>query len=160
MDPISPIAGAVTPAVMVSACGLLALGLDNQANRLSARLRELAAEHRAQPSTSRRRDVVRRQIELFGYRHALIVRALVLDYLGLFAFVLTSLLTLVSGTTPVPPRAPIMSFAAGVLMLLGLCVMVVSSLLRSREALALETDTLDEAPPPERPPRSSPNRPS
>jgi hypothetical protein len=157
-DTLANISSAVTPAVMVSACGLLALGLDNQANRLSGRLRELATAHRGLSTSSRhRRDVLRRQIELFAHRHDLIVRALLLDYLALFAFVTTSFLALVSGTTPVPAQAPVMSFAAGVLMLLGLCAMVLLSLVRSREALALETDTLEGAEP-ERPTRGTPSR--
>src|SRR3989337_1419441 len=54
-DAIQRIAAAVTPAVMVSACALIALGLDNQVSRMAMRLRELAREHRALPAGHPRR---------------------------------------------------------------------------------------------------------
>ena len=41
MNPIQQIAAAVTPAVMVSACGLIALGLINLSQVLSGRLGEI-----------------------------------------------------------------------------------------------------------------------
>src|SRR5260221_13878797 len=88
-EAIQRIAGAVTPAVMVSACGLLALGLDNQAARMSGRLRDLVKEFRACEDDVRT-DLLRREVRVLSKRHGLYVGALLSNYAALLAFVLTS----------------------------------------------------------------------
>jgi hypothetical protein len=147
VDALQRIASAVTPAVMVSACGLLALGLDNQANRLSLRLRELARELRGLGVATRRRELVRRQVELFSRRHAFLVRALVLDYVALLAFITTSLFVLLAGSVGVPDELPVVSFALGVLLLSAMAIFVVLAHLKSRHALELEQDEMYETAP-------------
>lgn len=137
-DALERIATAVTPAVMVSACGLVALGLDNQVSRMSLRLRELAREHRDLPADSARRRLLRAQVAAFDARHALLTRALQLDYGALLAFVVTSLLELATGLVPVPSAVPVVTFAAGVVMLAGMAIGVMRSMSRARAALVLE----------------------
>ncbi|WP_242395597.1 DUF2721 domain-containing protein [Anaeromyxobacter oryzisoli] len=138
MNAIQQIGAAVTPAVMVSACGLIALGLDNQAARMSARLRELAREWRELPADTARRALVRSQIEVLDRRHGLYSRALLLNYGALFAFVVTSLAWLAQGLWSVPPGFPLATFAFGVAMLAAMAVLVIASVNLSRTALQAE----------------------
>ncbi len=137
-DPLQRIAAAVTPAVMVSACGLIALGLDNQVSRMSMRLRELAREHRERAESPARRATLQRQIAAFDGRHRTLTRALQLNYGALLAFVLTSFLELATGYVPVPAAVPLLAFAAGVVMLAAMALLVMSSMSRARSALTLE----------------------
>ena len=137
-DALQRIASAVTPAVMVSACGLLALGLDNQAARMANRLRDMAREFRELEPTSRHRLAVAEQIRVLGRRHQLYLRALLLNYGALLAFVLTSLLYLASSAFKLPPAAPVLAFTAGVAMLSLMALYVLASLRLARSAISLE----------------------
>ncbi len=137
-DSVQRIAAAVTPAVMVSACGLIALGLDNQAARVSARLREMTREYREPKGSSIRREDLRVQVEVLGRRHALYVRALLLNYGALLLFVLTSLLSLAQTPLHLPGAVPVIIFTVGVLMLGAMSLFVLASLRLSRAALHLE----------------------
>src|SRR5512137_2872614 len=96
------IASAVTPAVMVSACGLIALGLINHSQALSGRLRELTREHRATPTTEGRRPVIRAQVAILARRHQTVTWALFLVYGAILAFSFTSLLFLAHGAVTIP----------------------------------------------------------
>ena len=116
------IAAAVTPAVMVSACGLVALGLDNQIARMSGRLRELAREFRDDESPPRR-AVVARQVGVLELRHRLYSRAILLNYGALFSFVLTSLLWLGQAFLPISTVVPVVTFGVGVLLLAGMAIL-------------------------------------
>jgi hypothetical protein len=141
-DALQRIAVAVTPAVMVSACGLVALGLDNQVARMSARLRELAREHRDLPERHARRGLLRDQVAAFDARHRILTRALQLDYGALLAFVATSFLELATGFLPIRPALPLAAFAAGVVMLAGMALQVMRSMSLARSALVLEAHEL------------------
>lgn len=138
MTPLQQIAAAVTPAVMVSACGLIALGLDNQTARMANRLRDLAREWRELSGASARRVVLARQVEVLDRRHGLYSRALLLNYGALFAFVVTSLLWLAQGWLPLPSALPVLVFAAGVVMLGAMAVLVIASIQQARSTLRLE----------------------
>lgn len=137
-DSLQRIAAAVTPAVMVSACGLIALGLDNQASRMSLRLRELAAEYRRDEGESGRRPLLREQVAILGRRHGIVARALLLDYAALLAFVTTSLLSLAQGLLPIPPEVPFLAFLFGVAMLGTMAVLAIASVYLAGAALRLE----------------------
>ncbi|BDG08068.1 DUF2721 domain-containing protein [Anaeromyxobacter paludicola] len=136
-DALQRIAAAVTPAVMVSACGLIALGLDNQASRMAMRLRELAGEHRREEGADRRPHL-REQVAILGRRHRLIARALLLDYAALLAFVATSLLSLAQGLVPIPAEVPFLTFLAGVLGLGAMAVFAILAVNLAGAALRLE----------------------
>ncbi len=146
------IAAAVTPAVMVSACGLVALGLDNQVSRMSGRLRELAREHREGSLTAARRALVEAQVRVLDRRHALYSRALLLVYGALFAFVVTTLLWLGDAFLAVPPAFPMLLFGLGVLMLAAMAVLVVAAITLARATVRAEADEVlprpGAAPPP------------
>lgn len=138
MDPLQNVAAAVTPAVMVSACGLVALGLDNQISRMATRLRDLAREHRLPGATPKRRAAVAAQVAVLDRRHALYYRALILNYAALFAFVVTSALWLGAGPLGIPPELPASVFAAGVVLLAGMAVLVIASIHHARATIQAE----------------------
>ncbi|BDG06191.1 DUF2721 domain-containing protein [Anaeromyxobacter oryzae] len=138
MNALQQIGAAVTPAVMVSACGLVALGLDNQTARMAMRLRELAREWRELPAASPRRATVRRQIAVLDRRHGLYSRALLLNYGALFAFVVTSLLWLGQAYWAVPSEIPLATFGLGVAMLAAMSVLVIASVTLARNTIQSE----------------------
>jgi len=144
-DAIQRIAAAVTPAVMVSACALIALGLDNQVSRMAMRLRELAREHRALPAGHPRRALLHSEVIAFDSRHQILTRALQLDYGALLAFIFTSLVELASGLLPVARGLAILPFGAGVVLLCGMSVYVMRSLHQARVALLLECREMEGA---------------
>jgi hypothetical protein len=140
-EAIQRIAGAVTPAVMVSACGLLALGLDNQAARMSGRVRDLVKELRACDDAVRA-DVLRRETRVLSRRHGLYVGALLSDYAALLAFVLTSATALEIGGTSWGRLVVVGTFGLGVLLLGITAVCALLSLRMSRHAIVLEEESV------------------
>jgi hypothetical protein len=139
-DVLSRIASAVTPAVMVSACGLIALGLINLAQVLAGRLRETAREFRSPAVSARRRDNLRAQVAILGRRHRTVTRALFLDYGAILAFALTSLFFLGHGLFPVPRAVEAGSFLLGVLLLCGAAVFAILAVHLDGGALRLEQE--------------------
>ncbi len=137
MDALQQIAAAVTPAVMVSACGLVALGLDNQAARMANRLRDLVREFRGDGAPQRRK-LLAEQVRVLDLRHRLYSRALLLDYGALFAFVITSLLSLGQASLSIPAVVPVIAFAVGVVLLAGMAVYVIGSVTLSRRTVRAE----------------------
>lgn len=142
------IASAVTPAVMVSACGLIALGLINLSQALSGRLRELSREHRAGTTTDARRAVLRRQVAILGQRHQTVTWALFLDYGAILAFTLTSLLFLGQGLVAFPTTVAAISFILGVVLLCGAAGFAIAAVHLDGGALRLERLDVLEGPPP------------
>jgi hypothetical protein len=132
------IGAAVTPAVLVSACGILAAGLDGQMARLSGRIRELVREWRELPEGAARRELLKAEVSILDRRHLLLARALSLSYGALFAFVLTSLLYLTQRRFEMPDVLPVLAFAVAVLMLGGIAVFALASLRLGRDAIGLE----------------------
>jgi hypothetical protein len=135
---LQQIAAAVTPAVMVSACGLVALGLDNQISRMSLRVRELVREHRAEGVGAARRAVLAEQVAILDRRHGLYSRALLLDYAALLAFVVTSLAWLAQPLLRIPSEIPVVVFAAGVAMLAAMAVFVIAAIRLARHTIESE----------------------
>ena len=140
INPLQLVASAVTPAVMVSACGLIALGLDNQISRMATRLRELVREHRAPESSAERRATLAEQVAVLNRRHALYYRAIVLNYAAVFAFVLTSALWLGQEQFSLPPELPELVFAMGVVLLAGTALFVIASIHHARATIQAEAD--------------------
>ncbi len=138
MNAIQQIGAAVTPAVMVSACGLIALGLDNQISRMANRLRELAREHRSADATPSRRSAIASQVAILDRRHELYYRALILNYASLLAFVLTSVLWLAQAAVPIPTELPVLVFAIGVLLLAWMAVLVIAAIHQARLTIQAE----------------------
>jgi len=141
------IGAAVTPAVMVSGCGILATGLDNQVARMTTRVRDMVREWRTLPEGHARRALLREEIVILDRRHALLAKALMLDYAALLSFMVTSLLYLVQRRFGVPEVAPVVAFSLGVVLLGGIAVYALASLRLSRRAIRLEIRELFEEPP-------------
>jgi hypothetical protein len=137
MNTLPQIAAAVTPAVMVSACGLVALGLDNQTARMANRLRELVREFRADDAPSRR-SLLAHQVRVLDRRHALYSRALLMNYGALFAFVLTSLIWLGEAFLAIPSEIPVITFAVGVVLLAAMALLVIRSIMLARKTVKAE----------------------
>ena len=135
---IRVIGAAVTPAVMVSACGILATGLDNQIGRMTTRMREMLREWRTLPEGSPRREVLRAEVAVLDRRHLLLARAMGLAYGALISFVMTSLLYLTQRRLNVPEVLPVVAFSLGVVLLGGIAVFALASLRLGRDAIALE----------------------
>jgi hypothetical protein len=83
----------VTPAVMISACGLLLLSISNKLGRIVDRTRELNSEDRglADDIEAVRRLSIRNQIDILLRRALLLRNACGLLYLAVAVFALTSL---------------------------------------------------------------------
>ncbi|WP_163989638.1 DUF2721 domain-containing protein [Pyxidicoccus caerfyrddinensis] len=140
---------AVTPAVMVSACGTLVSGLDNQISRMSSLVRDLAREWRLLPEGDPRRAMLREQVAILDRRHAILARAIRFTYSALLAFVVTSLLYLAKRDIDVPELLPMVSFSLGVVLLGGMAVLALASVRLGRRAIALERRELfEESDPP------------
>ncbi|WNG33277.1 DUF2721 domain-containing protein [Archangium violaceum] len=132
------IGAAVTPAVMVSACGILATGLDNQIGRMTSRTREMLREWRSLPEGHPRREVLRLEVSILDRRHLLLARAMGMAYAALLSFVLTSLLYLTQRRFSVPDVLPVASFSLGVVLLGVIALFALASLRLGRDALELE----------------------
>lgn len=135
---IQLIGTAVTPAVMVSGCGILATGLDNQISRITSRLRDMVREWRTLPEGHPRRTLLRDEVAIMDRRHAILAKAIGFTYAALLAFVATSLLYLLRRSVPVPEALPVASFSLGVLLLGTTAVFALASLRLSRRAIAME----------------------
>jgi hypothetical protein len=117
------ITSAVAPIVMVSAAGLLSMGVQAKNLHLADRLRALMNEYRAltlEPTHEQRREQIVAQLALFKRRICLSQRALEFIYLAMVAFVVTSLLL---AATPwirdaATPALTAWVFVVGVLLLL------------------------------------------
>ncbi|MDY7225791.1 DUF2721 domain-containing protein [Hyalangium rubrum] len=147
LSSIRVIGAAVTPAVMVSGCGILATGLDNQVARMTARMRDMMREWRSLPEGHPWRSMLREEVAILDRRHGLLAMALMLDYAAMLSFVLTSLLYLVQRRFSVPEVAPVLTFLLGVVLLGCVSVYAMASLRWGRRAIALEKRELFEVRP-------------
>jgi hypothetical protein len=152
LSSIRLIGTAVTPAVMVSACGIVATGLDNQIARMSSRVRDMTREWRLLPEGHSRRAILRMEVSILDRRHAILARAIGVTYAALLSFVVTSLLYLTKRHMEIPETLPVVSFSLGVVLLGGTALLALASLRLGRRAIALELQELFEEP---KPPPSS-----
>ena len=90
---LSLVQSMVTPAVMISACGLLLLSVSNKLGRIVDRIRNLNSEDRDLSSEvdTVRRLSIRNQIDFLLRRAVLLRNACGFLYLAVAVFVLTSL---------------------------------------------------------------------
>jgi Protein of unknown function (DUF2721) len=134
-DALARIAAAVTPAVMVSGCGLLALGLDNQAARMTGRLRELAREYRGTDDARRARHL-QSETRVLSRRHALYTTALLANYAALLSFLLASATALAFGA--IAHALVLVLFGLGVLLLASMAISTLLSVRLSRRSIVIE----------------------
>lgn len=93
------ISGLLAPAIMISSCGLILLGLQNKYSNIIDRIRELNEERRRMelmesldPSQERRMRSLTAQIEKLLVRARLDRNGILSLYLAILSFILTSLL--------------------------------------------------------------------
>jgi Protein of unknown function (DUF2721) len=123
LQSLQVITSAIAPVVMVSATGLLFVGVQVKHLHLADRLRALMTEYRtlgADPAHQERREQIVAQLILFTQRIRLSLRALELLYVAVFCFVMTSLVLISeSFTAPlVTPAVTPVIFVLGVSCLL------------------------------------------
>jgi Protein of unknown function (DUF2721) len=94
LQSLQVITSAIAPVVMVSATGLLFMGVQAKHLHLADRLRALMTEYRSLGTATthqERREQIVAQLVLFTKRIRLSLRALKLLYVAVFCFVMTSL---------------------------------------------------------------------
>jgi len=134
------IATAVAPIVMVSAAGLLFIGIQTKNLHLADRIRDLTREYRAAggPESTTRREAIRAQVALFETRLRMSQRALESIYIAIFCFVATAMLL---AATPWFGRTPLI---AGAVFTVGIAFVLVAIVLEFLEMRAgLETIVIE-----------------
>jgi hypothetical protein len=126
---LSLISAAVTPAVMISVCAVLILGIANKHAGLADRARALAAEYRSTTAESDRQPVIRRELRAFMRRATLSWLAHCLMYVAAVIYsgtVVSALLALRRADWSRPTIG---------LFLLGTCLLILALALEFLELL-------------------------
>jgi|SRR5882724_3621702 len=123
LQSLQMITSAIAPVVMVSAAGLLFMGVQAKHLHSTDRLRTLMTEYRTlgtDPAHQERREQIVAQVVLFTKRLRLSLRALELLYVAVFCFVMTSLVLVSESFTAqlVTPAVTPLMFVLGVSCLL------------------------------------------
>jgi Flp pilus assembly protein TadB len=138
---VQAITAAAAPIVMVSAAGLLFMGIQTKNLHLSDRLRALTAEHRnlsSLPAHAARRRQIEVQLALFSRRIRLSQMSLESLYLAILCFMLTALLLVIVGW--VGQRVTVL--AVGVIFVVGVTLVLLSLALEFLE-MRLGLQTID-----------------
>ncbi len=130
MEPqvLQVISSAIVPVVMVSAAGLLSMGVQTKNLHLADRVRTLMAEYRlliADPTHLTRCEEIETQLAFFRQRISISQRALEAVYLAMVAFVVTSLLLAATPWIGARVTTPL----AGAVFLLGVVLLLVTLVL-------------------------------
>jgi hypothetical protein len=149
---VDVIATAVAPIVMVSATGLLFIGVQTKHIHLADRARDLITEHRKaiRCKDRGRREAVTAQILLFERRIRLSQRALELLCSAIVSFVTTTLLLAVApwmGQTAVPPPVIAGIFILGIGCLLLALVLEFLEMRAGLSTIAIATRAACDDPP-------------
>ncbi|HEV8673714.1 MAG TPA: DUF2721 domain-containing protein [Methylomirabilota bacterium] len=145
------ITSAVAPVVMVSAAGLLFMGMQTKNLHLADRVRALMVEYRGLGSSAaetERRDRIVQQLRLFEVRVRLSQRALELLYAAIVCFVLTSLLLAAGAwsTSEVLTVASAGIFVVGVGLLLTALIMEFREMRVGLKTIGIEMEPALRAP--------------
>lgn len=134
----------VTPAVMISACGLLLLSLTNKLGRIIDRIRDLNAEDRVMTDAdkSARRLSIRAQIDQLMRRAVLMRSACGLLFIAVSVFVVTSLGIGLSSLGHPFAVLMIVSFFAGLVFVVWACVLAYLEMRASHRVVEEETREL------------------
>jgi hypothetical protein len=132
------IAAAVTPVVMISAAAVLIMGVNQKHAGLGDRLRELAAEFRAEGTPRERRECLLAQIRLFQRRLSYVATAHLWLYASVACFVAMVLVITLGSHTPVWERVTLAFFVIGVVLMLGALLAELMELRLAGRTLELE----------------------
>lgn len=136
----------LTPVLMISACGLLLLTMQNRYGRLNDRLRELSRERmdiseESNPSKSKYRTAIDRQIPDLLKRNKILRDALVSTFSSVLCFILVIffIALVIFNMTRLSPLFPLLVFFVGqFFLLLGIICMVREAFI-SHRAVTYET---------------------
>ncbi len=138
-QPLTIIASAVTPAVMISATAILISGIGSKHANLADRLRALTAEYRDTGTSDQRRRVIHLQSVLFIRRLHLITSAHMLLYGATGAFVAMVFAITVATLSREWERLLFACFLIGVSLLLAGVLFEILELRLANKTLELET---------------------
>ena len=141
VEPLSVIASAVTPAVMISASALLIGGISSKHSSMSDRLRSLTAEYRHHGTTEDRRKIIEKQCRLMMRRLRLIATAHLLLYISAAFFVFMVLSISLAPVIIGWQRALFPLFVSGVAMLLAGVMFEIVELQIADRTLKLELNS-------------------
>ena len=134
----------VTPAVMISACGLLLLSISNKLGRIVDRIRELNSEDRGLSAEvdSVRRLSIRNQLEFLLRRALLLRNACGLMYLAVAVFALASLCVGLSGVAHVFEVLMLVLFVLGLATVVWAGILAYLEIRLSHQAVTEEIEEL------------------
>lgn len=136
---LSVISAAVTPVVMISACGTLSLSVNSRQQSLSALVRSTSTEIRLASTSRQRRAQLHEQIGVFTRRFTLTWVASCALYGAITCFLLTTLLIVwTQRRLSQGPLAPLAFFVLGLALMLGAAVCIVLEVALSRRTLQIE----------------------
>jgi len=138
------ISTAVTPVVLVSSCGTLAVSVNARQQHLSDRIRGAAAESRSASVSEERRAQLREQIRVFNRRFGFTWLAASALYGAIACFLVTTLwLVWTQRRLGQGPMLPLIVFVLGLTLMLGAAVCIVLEVALSRRTLQIEMRDLD-----------------
>jgi len=119
------IGGVITPAVMVSCCGLLLLSLQNKYGRIIDRIRQFNTEKRTLLTKEVLTDIdmtrlasIKKQLEILVRRGRYQKNATLSLYIGVIMFVMTSIIIALSLGISTIVMLAILTFSLGMLLVL------------------------------------------
>jgi hypothetical protein len=141
---LSLVQSMVTPAVMISACGLLLLSISNKLGRIVDRIRDLNTEDRGLSADVEavRRLSIRNQIDLLLRRAVLLRNACGLLYLAVAVFALTSLCVGLSGAGHIFEVLMLVLFVLGLATVVWAGILAYLEIRLSHRAIAEEIKEL------------------
>jgi len=143
------ISGLLAPAIMISSCGLILLGLQNKYSNIIDRIRELNEERRRlglmeslDPNQERRMRSLTAQIEKLLVRARLDRNGILSLYLAILSFILTSLLIAPAyfGSFALITLS-IMTFVAGIGLVLVGVIYVALEVINSYKVVKYEVES-------------------
>ncbi len=141
--PLSIIAAAVSPVVMISANAILTSGINARHSNVADRLRSMLEEYRRADTTIDRRHSIERQLPLFQKRIAHVETANQLLFSATACFVFTVMTISVGFYSTAAQKISLPFFLSGVLLMLGGVLAEVLELRGARATLRIEVaDTL------------------
>ncbi len=140
---LSVISTAVTPVVMVSACGTLTISVNARQQHLSDKIRGAAAEIRSVKTSDERRAQLREQIRVFERRFVCTWLAADALYGAITCFLLTTLFIVwTERRLSQGPLFPLVFFVLGICLMLAAAMGVVLEVALSRRTLQIEARDL------------------
>lgn len=143
-DPLSVVATAVTPVVMVSATAILISGVNGRYVSVADRVRSLAREFREPDTTPERRSNIRLQMVVFQRRLRLVSWATRVLYAAVGCFIAVALLISASVSRQILSGAALVTFLVGLILTAAGIVLQLLELQHANRTINLESaDVLD-----------------